>query len=900
MTPERWRQLEELYDAVKDLTPSERNARLENVDPEVRSGLEAILAQEGSELEHPAWEGRASLLQTHFLVADGAQFGPYKIDQRIGAGGMGEVFRAIDTRLGRAVALKTCREEFSERFQREARTIASLHHPHVCSIYDVGPNYLVMELLDGETLAAKLKRGKVSIEQTLLWGGQIADALSAAHSKGIVHRDIKPANVMITSSGLVKVLDFGLAKQISAPSTDDSTVITGLTDAGTVMGTSAYMAPEQAQGKPVDERADVWAFGVVLYELLTGQRAFKGDSVHATLAAVLAKEPDLDKVPRRVRRLVRACLKKDPQERLSSIGDWRFLLDDDAAGAPSRPVRGRWIPWAIAAALGAVGVFGLLRLSAPSAQPSIVRFGVPIPGGIARSSMLALSPDGRSIAISAFEEGRFRLRVRPLDSLETRLLPGADGAQFPFWSPDGKQIGFFADGKLKTILAAGGEPVTLTEVEPLIIGATWGTQGVIVFSQARELYKVNEKGGVPERLYKDSGVLSDPEFLPDGNHLLWLNSINGVFLGALDRKPPVRLLPDISRTVYSPDGYLIFTRQSRLTAQRFDLRTLAFMGEALPIIRESVVNGLSAARGGALAYAEKVPEQLAWVDRTGSIKEKVGSPQEWRSFRLSADQSKVAYASVAPGRGHGGDVGVEINNDVYVFDLRRGTRERLTSDGKNSLVPVFSPDGKHVAFSSNRTGRYNPYITDGLNREKLVIDMQLAGGFPTDWSPDGKNLLYWGNEDLWVVPVDGKEKPYTLAKTRFDERAGSFSPDGKWVAYSSNESLRYEIYLTSFPDRDGKRYTVSNQGGAIPAWRRDGKELYFVAGDGQLTAVPVTIRGSDVQFGRAESLFPVDSTDFFRTYDPSLDGQRFLVAMPAALGGAAFTVMLNWTQALGK
>jgi dipeptidyl aminopeptidase/acylaminoacyl peptidase len=392
--------------------------------------------------------------------------------------------------------------------------------------------------------------------------------------------------------------------------------------------------------------------------------------------------------------------------------------------------------------------------------------------------MLALSPDGRSIAISAVEEGKFRLRVRPLDSLETRLLPGADGARFPFWSPDGKQIGFFADGKLKTILWAGGEPVTIAEVDPTILGATWGAQGMIVFSQARELYKVNEKGGMPERLYKpDSGIIFDPEFLPDGNHVLWVN--HGVFLGSLDGKPPLRLLPDISRTVYSPEGYLLFVRQGRLTAQRFDLKTLALTGEALPITRESVVNDLlyptlSAARGGALAYVEMAPEQLVWVDRTGSIKEKVRPPQDWYNFRLSADESKVAFASLAPG--------LEFTYDVTVVDLRRATRERLTSEAKNSLVPVFSPDGKHVAFTSNRTGRFNPYITDGPNREKLVIDMQLAGGYPTDWSPDGKSLLYWGNEDLWIVPVDGKEKPYTLAKTRFDERAGSFSPDGKWVA----------------------------------------------------------------------------------------------------------------------
>jgi len=391
-------------------------------------------------------------------------------------------------------------------------------------------------------------------------------------------------------------------------------------------------------------------------------------------------------------------------------------------------------------------------------------------------------------------------------------------------------------------------------------------------------------------------VALNPEFLPDGNHLLWVNMYDGVFLGSLDGKPPVRLLPDRSRTVYSPDGYLLFVRQGRLTAQRFDLKTLRLIGEALPLTTEFVTNdllypALSAGRGGSLVYREKAPEQLVWVDRTGSINEKVGLPEDWYNFRLSADQGKVAFAPVAPGT---------FNYDVTVLDLVRGTSERLTSQAKNSAVPVFSPDGKHIAFSSNRTGHYNPYITDGPNREKLVFDMQLAGGYPTDWSPDGKNLLYWGNEDLWIVPVDGNEKPYTIAKTPFDERAGSFSPNGKWVAYSSNESLRYEVYLTPFPPVDGKRYTVSSQGGMNPAWRRDGKEIYFVAGDGRLTAVPVTIRASEVEFGRAEPLFPADSSDFNRAYEPSPDGKRFLIAIPASPGGAAFTVVLNWTQALRK
>ncbi|HWC99479.1 MAG TPA: protein kinase [Candidatus Sulfopaludibacter sp.] len=897
MTPERWRQLEELFDSVKNLSPEERRSRLKDADSELRSAIAAVFAQEGSALEHPAWEEHATLLRTEIVVTPGTQLGPYKIDLQIGEGGMGAVFRAVDTRLGRAVALKMCREEFSERFQREARAIASLNHPHICSIYDVGPDYLVMELLDGETLAAKLKRAKPTIEQTLLWGRQIADALSAAHSKGIVHRDIKPGNVIVTSSGSVKVLDFGLAKRTPETTLDGSSVTMTLTEAGKVMGTPAYMAPEQAQGKEVDKRADVWAFGVLLYELLTGRRPFPGDSMQATLAAVLTREPDLSIVPARVRPVLRACLMKDPKERLSSIGDWRFLLGDDSLTAPSKPARGRWLPWSLVAALLVLGISGWLRFAAPPARPAVVRFGVPIPGGIGRDAMVALSPDGRSIAISAVEEGKFRLKIRTLDSLDTRLLPAADGARFPFWSPDGKQIGFFADGKLKTILVAGGEPVAIADVVPIILGATWGTQGVIVFSQARELYRVSEKGGVPERLYKPNlTVAFNPEFLPDGNHLLWVNMYEGVILGSLDGKPPARLLPDQSRTVYSPDGYLVFARQGRLTAQRFDLKTLKLVGEPLPLTRESVANDLlyptlSAGRGGTLVYREKVPEQLVWVDRRGSIKEKVGPPEDWYNFRLSADQSKIAFAPVTSG---------PFNYDVTVFDIRRGTRERLTSEAKNSAVPVFSPDGKHIAFSSNRTGRYNPYITDGSNREKLVFDMQLAGGYPTDWSPDGKYLLYWGNEDLWIVPVDGKDKPYAIAKNRFEKNAGSFSPDGKWVAYSSNESGRYEIYLIPFPPLDGNRYTVSSQGGGSPAWRRDGKEIYFVAGDGRLTAVPVTIRGSDVQFGSAESLFPVDSSDFNRAYEPSLNGQRFLIAVPAAPGGAGVTVMLNWTQALGK
>jgi Tol biopolymer transport system component len=822
----------------------------------------------------------------------GDPLGPFEILSLLGKGGMGEVYRAHDPRLERDVAIKIAPQRLDERFQREARAIAALNHPNICQIYDIGPDYIVMELVEGSSPA-----GPFPTDEALRIAGQIAGALAAAHEKGIVHRDLKPDNIKITPAGVVKVLDFGLAKIFHESSPDGSTITADVTSPGAVIGTPAYMAPEQVQGKPADKRADVWAFGVVLFELLTGQRPFKRESVQATLAAVLSTEPDIENTPARVRRLLHACLAKDPAERLSSIGDWRLLLDSDQAGPRPRPSGVRWVSWAIVAVGIVFGAFGLFRFRSAPPLPGVIRFSVPIPGGVAADAVIALSPDGRNLAISATEEGRIRLRVRRLDELEPRLLPGADGARFPFWSPDGRQIGFFADGKLKTILATGGEPATVADVDATIMGGTWGRGGVIVVSMLRQLFKVSDKGGPPVLLYKaDSGILFNPSFLPDGRHFLYLHNSNGIYVGSIDGAPAAHLLPDVSTAVYSPDGYLLFARQSRLTAQPFDVKTLTLKGEAAPVTRESVVNELiapvlSAGQNGALVYEPQSPEQLLWVNRSGAPLEKVASAQGWRSFRLSPDQTRVAFDSSPT-------LGAESSFDVAILDIHRGTTERLTSEGKGALVPVFAPNGKQIAFTSNRTGRFNPFITGALNKERLVRDMGLKGGFPVDWSPDGKNLLWWGDEDLWVVPLDGG-KPDTIGKSRFEEDAGVFSPDGHWIAYSSSVSGRSEIYLTQFPE-SGQRYTVSSQGGAGPAWRRDGKELFFVAGDGQLTAVPVILRSGDVEFGRAESLFPVKKSYFGRAYEPSLDGQRFLVTAPATAGGASVTVLLNWTQGLGK
>ena len=813
-------------------------------------------------------------------LAPGTRLGPYEISAQIGVGGMGEVYRAHDARLRRDVAIKTSAARFSERFEREARTIAALNHPNICTLHDIGPDYLVMELVEGASPA-----GPLPVDEVLHIAAQVAAALEAAHERGIVHRDLKPANVKITPGGVLKVLDFGLAKVLHDPSDATATVTLGVTQAGTALGTPAYMAPEQAQGKDVDKRADVWAFGVMLFELLTGERPFRADSVQSTLVAVLTQEPDWSRVPARFQRLLRACLKKDPRERLSGIGNWRLLLDDDAP-VSAAPARRRVWPWAVAALALAIGVLAAvsgLRRSAPVGDaPRAVRFQVPIPGGLDSSALLALSPDAQHLAVSALEDGQIRLRVRKLDTLDTRLLPGAEGARYQFWKPDGSEIAFFADGKMKTIPLAGGPPTIVTDVDATVAGATWSPQGTIVFSQARELYTVSAKGGTPALLYSGPGVASGPKFLPDGQHFLYQDS-GVLFIGALDGSPPVKVLENVGDAQYA-DGHLLYRKQGRLFARAFDAATLTPAGDEIPITSENlspITSGSFSLAGAVLAYQAETLEQLVWKDRTGGETAKVGEPRRWQNFRLSPDQSRIALVIFSQGV------------DVALFDVHRGTLERYTSHPSGDLVPVFSPDGTQLAFSSFRDGRFNPFVTRAPSQERRVADVGTSGGFPTHWSPDGKALLYWGDEDLWIVPLDGA-RPYTFAQSKADERDGMFSPDGRWIAYVSNESGRYEVVVQSFPEQGGRRYPVSSQGGLNPAWRRDGKELFYVAGDGRLTAVPVTLRGSSLELGRAESLFPVTPGQIFRLYEPSPDGQRFLMTTPAA--GAAITVLLNWRR----
>jgi Tol biopolymer transport system component len=811
-------------------------------------------------------------------LAPGGQLGPYVIAERIGAGGMGEVYRAHDPRLQRDVAIKTSGERFSGRFEREARAVAALNHPNICTLHDIGPDYLVMELVDGQSPV-----GPLPVEEVLRIATQVAAALEAAHDKGIVHRDLKPANVKITSGGLVKVLDFGLAKMLrEAPSAE---TMTNLTEVGTVLGTPAHMAPEQVQGHDADKRADVWAFGVLIYELLNGTSPFRADSVQMTLTAVLTREPDWNKVPGRLQRLLRACLTKDPRERLADIADWKFLVSNDEP-RPVAQTRGARLPWAVATLSLGLAVLGFLFREEAAVQPSAVRFHVSIPGGVSSQTMFAVSPDGLNLAIASSENGQLRLRVRRLDALDARLVAGAEGATYPFWKPDGTEIGFFSDGKLKRASLTGGPPAIVTSVDPTVLGATWSPQGTIVFSQGRELYTVNEKGGAPALLYRGPGIPFNPAFLPDGRHFLYEE--NGSFVGSLDGSPPVKLPMSAGTKTEFADGHLVYNNGAQLIAQPFDANTLTLQGNGIPLTTEEVVtsplSGVFSAARGVLVYQPSPLEQLVWKDRAGTVTEKIGEPQSWPNFRLSADQSKIAWDFSALG-------------GIAIFDIVRGTRERFIT--QSALVPVFSPDGAQIAFTSARTGRFNPYIAGTPNQERLVADVGTTGGYPLDWSPDGEHLLYWGDEDLWIVAVDGSRTPSRYAQTAFEERAGAFSPDGQWIAYTSNESGRYEIYLKSFPEAGGRRYAVSSQGGASPAWRRDGKELFFVSGDGLLTALPVTVSGGAAEFGRPETLFPVPVSDFNRTYEVSADGKRILVATSSS-AGAAVTVLLNWRRTLEK
>jgi serine/threonine protein kinase/Tol biopolymer transport system component len=855
----------------------------------------------------------------------------YRITAKLGKGGMGEVWRATDTKLGREVAIKILPEAFAQdadrmaRFTREAQVLASLNHPNIGAIYGVEERALILELVEGETLA-----GPLPLETALPIARQIAEALEYAHDKGIVHRDLKPANIKITPEGRVKVLDFGLAKALSGDTatpdpTSSPTLTMRATQTGVIMGTAAYMSPEQARGAAIDKRADIWSFGVVLYELLTGRQLFAGETVSDTLAAVLKTDPNLDPVAAPVRQLVCRCLDKDRRHRLQAIGEARIAIEDAFAGktaektfaaAPSGMFRS-WPSAALAlVALAGIAIAVLHFREAPLRQERSVRFQIPLPSKSAPAS-IELSPDGRYLAIVANDGTGNRIWIRPLDSVEARVLPGTEGAVNPFWSPDSSWIGFFSTGKLKKIPMAGGPPQTLCDgaaTGPYNSGA-WNPGGLILFTTRgrRSLYGVAATGGVPVPVTTDSGSEGfhrSPVFLPDGRHFLFTNIANkselaGIYCGSLDGTSPVRLLPDRSQAKYMPgssghNGYLLFMREDTLMAQPFDPGRLQLGGEMLPVaerIRIPIIYHwlFSTSTNGALAYLSdsEGSRSLVWVDRAGKELASSAVPGGYRNFRLSPDEKRLVF-----------DASTGLNNpDIWVVDLDRHVTSRLTSDPAVDNLPIWSPDGNRVLFPSNRSGAFDLYLkaATGAGQEEVLVKMGTATGWGTDWSRDGRFVLYEipgsdTGEDLWIAPQFGDRKPYPYLQTQFNERNGRFSPDGHWIAYVSDESGHNEVYVQAFP-LSGVKQQISSGGGSDPQWRGDGLELFYVSAGLNLTVVPVKL-GPAFQAGVPKALFPIGLNAVAAlNYAISSDGQRVLMNR-ASSEMNPITVVLNWAASL--
>jgi Tol biopolymer transport system component len=870
------------------------------------------------------------------LVA-GTRLGPYEVLAPIGTGGMGEVYRARDTKLKRDVALKVLPEAFARdpgrmlRFQREAEVLASLNHPNIAHIYGVEERALVMELVEGES-----PKGPLPFEDAWKIALQIADALEYAHERGVIHRDLKPANVKVTPDGVVKLLDFGLAKAFSetpdsgsADPENSPTITLGATVAGTVLGTAAYMSPEQAKGKKVDKRADIWSWGVVLYELLTGERLFKGEDATDTLAQVLAKTPDLEKAPPQVRKLLRRCLEKDPKGRLRDIGDVLYLLEEtvplqSGPGRVSRLGIGGWLVAAVLALIAATTWFTRTPAAAPERA---YRLSILPPEGTsfdfaAASGTHALSPDGRTLAFVAQSNGATQIWVRPLDGTVARRLDGTDQAYGVSWSPDARYLAFPTPGKLRRIEVATGNVRDLCAASD-VRGITWNQQDILVFSQINSaLWRVSAEGGVPEiaaiRDYaRGEEQLLWPQFLPDGRHFLYQirgkPAVSGTYVGSLDSKPDaqprIHVRAGIQNSLYSPglsdnDGFLLFLRGRTLLAQRFNDRGFRLEGEPFAIAED--VGGrtdyaaFAISANGTFAYSseEAGRYRVELVGRNGTTLRMIGDPDRDISITLSHNEKQLALWRFGASEG---------TYDVWMMDVARGVPSRFTTDPASDMYPVWSPDDKEIIFSSSRRGPYNLFRMRATGGPAKLIQAADSGQFARDWSPDGKLLVYEDRASsvstfhLLALPLQGGET-FQLTNTEFDERHPAVSPSGRWLAYLSNPSGTYDVYVQAFP-RAGKVWRATNGGGFAPRWRADEKELFYSTPNNTLVAMPVQTQSTEFIPGTPKPLFPLKSAAFAfisTFWWPLHDGQSFLVLRPAEPAqGKPITIVTNW-QALSR
>jgi serine/threonine protein kinase len=869
LSSQRWRQIEHLYHSACE----HGVAALDGADPEIRREVEKLLSHNSASgaklLDQCAADLIPGLMDAP--VTPGVQLGPYRIDALLGEGGMGHVFRATDTRLNRPVAIKICKQAFLDRFEQESRSIAAISHPNVCTLYDVGPNYLVMELVEGETLAVRLKRGKLSISDTLRFGAQIAEALAVAHARGIVHRDLKPANIMLTRSG-VKVLDFGLAKTATDPS---------VTVAGGVMGTPLYMAPERLEGKEADFRSDIFALGLILAEMTTGKRSKTSENL----------PPDLDRV-------VNRCLEIDPDERWQSARDLKWELESIAQAhpAPASHPRTVLLAAALAAALLLLSVIALLYFRRPPPSQQVTRANVLLPDkSLVRS--LAVSPDGRFIAVVLVKDGKQQIWVRALDASEMTPLAGTDNAGDPFWSPDSRCIAFFADAKLKRIERSGGPVQTLTDALAAV-GGTWNRNGDILIGALTHVERISDAGGALTDLPES---MIYPVFLPDGQHYLGTRN-SGVWIGSMNGTQPRQILPDNSSTaVVGPPagshvGAVLFNRSGTLMALPFDMKSLEAAGEPFPVAQEigAGTNSVSLAASsynGVLAYVsgQSIQRQYVWRDRQG------------KNLGTIGDAGGVVMIS-PDGKSLVGDP----RGEITLLNFARGANTRLTFGSSGGMNPAWSPDGRYVAYSESR-GIYRKATNGGAAQELVLPSATLA--VPKSWSPDGRYLIYaqinpQTGADLFALPIGQTDQhPLVLAQTKATEDQGQFSPDGHWVAYTSNESGQSEIYVIPFPPApNGRRWLVSRGGGVMPRWRRDGKELFFISPDWKMMAADVSTSPS-FQSGTPHPLFGTEMVDTgIRTgpmsWDIAADGKRFLIITENSAGTPSLNLVLNWQPKL--
>jgi serine/threonine protein kinase len=876
------------------------------------------------------------------------KLGPYEIQSPLGAGGMGEVYRARDVRLDRTVAVKVLAShlssspELKQRMEREARAISSLNHPNICHLYDIGSqdgnDYLVMEFLEGETLAERLRKGPVPLNEILKIGTAVAEALSVAHRQGIVHRDLKPANIMLTKAG-AKLMDFGLAKSAagvpgasSAPllsaarTMTEASPVSPLTSAGTVIGTIQYMSPEQIEGKDADARSDLFALGGVFYEMLSGSRPFEGKSQISVASAILEKEPDpISRIqpltPPAFEHLVHACLAKNPDDRYQSAHDVVLQLKGIAQNgtaalqsSENEDSRREPLPWLVAGGLALLLIAFVLWWHLSKVPLQTTFFSAPL-SFAARD--VAVSPNGHTVAIVGRRESEQNdlIWIYEPGGLDASSLTKTEGASFPFWSADGQSLGFFADGKLKKLSLSGGPVQTLCDA-PSGRGGTWSKDGVILFTPSGHLgvglYRISASGGTPVQItVPDKSLVEDshrwPFFLPDGIHYLYSaihlsgrRELSSVYMGSLGSNEKQLVTKSGANAAYVAP-YLLFYHDQTLFGQPLEAGKFEPAGDAVPILTDiqywpRISEAVFATASTGLLVAQKAGDsgisQLLWFDRKGQQIGIVLKPGIYGNISLSPNGKTVASDTTDP---------ASQNTDVWTYDLDNQSAKRLTFDPAIDSTPIWSPDGSRMVFGSNRGVNFDLYLkdTNGAQEEKQ-IPQEGSDRFPTDWSRDGKYILYERGADLWFVTVP-EFHPARFLKASSTLKGARFSPDGKWVAYSSNESGRWEIYVTSFPEAHGK-WQVSNAGGTGPKWRSDGTELFYLSADNKMMAVPVKT-GSNFDPGTPMVLFQANPREMLATseqfsYEVSEDGQKFLINTRVRTATTPLSVVLNWSAKL--